>query len=191
MISSTKEGCSMFKKILFCTDFSENSHLAFTYALNLARTYQAKLLILHVKHDPIFVYPTEAYGYVPEETFRAWEVAEEKKRHQELDTNYLQKMNGFVDDGVLMKKGIAFYEIILTAKEESVDLIVMGTHRRTGLDHVLFGSTAERVVRKSPIPVLTVRLPGEEIHYAVNMTFVPEVDFQGDNAKRIKDILNL
>ncbi len=81
---------------------------------------------------------------------------------RELNTNYVQQMDGFGDYKVLMKKGVPFYEIIQTAKEESADLIVMGTHGRTGLDHILFGSTAEKVVRKSPIPVLTVRLPGKK-----------------------------
>jgi nucleotide-binding universal stress UspA family protein len=152
----------MFKKVLFCTDFSENSHLAFTYALDLARTYRAKLLILHVKHDPISIYPYIAYANISAETIREWEVFEEKKMDQELNTNYIQKMDGFTDYKVFMRKGVAFYEIIQTAKEESADLIVMGTHGRTGLDHVLFGSTAERVVRKSPTPVLTIRLPGKK-----------------------------
>ncbi len=58
----------MFKRILFCTDFSENAGLAFTYALNLARTYRAKLFILHVIQDPIFAYPSEVFAYVPEQT---------------------------------------------------------------------------------------------------------------------------
>jgi nucleotide-binding universal stress UspA family protein len=152
----------MFKKILFCTDFSENSHLAFTYALNLARTYHAKLLILHVTHDPVFIYPDIIYANFPAETIQEWEASEKGKMDQELNTYYIQKMDGFTDYKVFMKKGVAFYEIIQTAKEESADLIVMGTHGRTGLDHVLFGSTAERVVRKSPTPVLTIRLPGKK-----------------------------
>ena len=53
-------------------------------------------------------------------------------------------------------------EIIKTAKEKDVDLIVIGTHGRTGIDHMLFGSTAEKVVRKAPCPVLTVRIAGKE-----------------------------
>jgi len=152
----------MFKKILFCTDFSDNAHLAFTYALDLARTYQAKLLILHVTHDPIFVYPDQLYTYITDEMIRDLEASEEKKMDQEFNTYYLQKMEGFKDYKVLLKKGVAFYVIIQTVREESVDLIVMGTHGRTGLDHVLFGSTAEKVVRKSPAPVLTIRLPGKK-----------------------------
>ena len=78
---------------------------------------------------------------------------------QELNTNYIQKMDGFTDYKALLRKGVPFYGIIKTAKEESVDLIVMGTHGRTGLDHALFGSTTEKVVGKSPTSVLIVRLP--------------------------------
>jgi nucleotide-binding universal stress UspA family protein len=55
--------------------------------------------------------------------------------------------------------GIPFDEIIKKARELSADLIIMGTQGRSGLDHVLFGSTAEKVVRKSPVPVMTVRVP--------------------------------
>jgi len=59
----------------------------------------------------------------------------------------------------ISEEGEPSVEIVKMAKKESVKLIVMGTHRRTGLDHILFGSTAEKVVRKSPSPVLTTRLP--------------------------------
>jgi nucleotide-binding universal stress UspA family protein len=151
----------MFKKILFCTDFSENAHWAFTYALNLAKTYKGKLLILHVTPDPAFVYPDTLNAYISEETLQKLEASEEEKMDRELNTYYVQKMDGFEDYKTLLKKGAAFYEIIKTVKEESVDLVVMGTHGRTGLDHILFGSTAEKVVRKSPCPVLTIRLPGK------------------------------
>ena len=59
-------------------------------------------------------------------------------------------------------RGVPFVEIIRTAKEKNADMIVIGTHGRTGIDHMLFGSTAEKVVRKSPCPVLTVRMAGKE-----------------------------
>jgi nucleotide-binding universal stress UspA family protein len=71
-------------------------------------------------------------------------------------------MGDFKGYEVQFKEGEPFLEIIQMAKKESVDLIVMGTHGRTGLDHVLFGSTAEKVVRRSSCPVLTVRLPGRK-----------------------------
>jgi len=58
--------------------------------------------------------------------------------------------------------GTPFLEILRTAKDKEVDLIVVGTHGRTGLDHVLFGSTAEKVVRRASCPVVSVRLPGKE-----------------------------
>jgi nucleotide-binding universal stress UspA family protein len=81
---------------------------------------------------------------------------------QQLHSRYLNKMDDFKEYQVLFKEGEPFLEIIQMVKKESVELIVMGTHGRTGLDHVLFGSTAEKVVRRSPCPVLTVRLPGRK-----------------------------
>jgi nucleotide-binding universal stress UspA family protein len=62
----------------------------------------------------------------------------------------------------IVTRGVPFVEIIRIAKEQNADLIVIGTHGRTGIDHMLFGSTAEKVVRKSPCPVLTVRMAGRE-----------------------------
>jgi nucleotide-binding universal stress UspA family protein len=62
----------------------------------------------------------------------------------------------------MVVRGVPFVEIIRTAKDKNADMIVIGTHGRTGIDHMLFGSTAEKVVRKSHCPVLTVRMAGKE-----------------------------
>jgi len=147
----------MFKKILFCTDFSENSDHAFSYAFNLTRAYNATLLILHVIVEPVSYYwsstPKAEDELIGKQTERV---------KQEINTRYLQKIEGFKDYKIFTREtdeGRAFYEIIQVAREECADLIVMGTHGRTGIDHLIVGSTAERVVRKSPCPVLTVRLP--------------------------------
>lgn len=149
----------MFKKILFCTDFSENSHWAFTYALNLAKKYKSKLFILHV--SPVPNHPEQLSIYLPPEKVQELMIAEKKELEKELNTHYVRKLKEFKNYKILFEKGWPFIEIIQIAKKESVNLIVMGTHGRTGLDHILFGSTAENVVQKSPCPVLTIRLPGK------------------------------
>jgi len=147
----------MFKQVLFCTDFSESSHWAFTYALNLAKKYAGTLLIVHVTPQSVDIYrPTEQI----EDVVRNYH---KKVVDEEVKKNYLTKMQGFKKYKLLLKDGIVYDEIIKTAKEESADVIVMGAHGRTALDHLLMGSTAEKVVRKSPIPVLTVRLPEDKL----------------------------
>jgi nucleotide-binding universal stress UspA family protein len=148
----------MFKNILFCTDFSEDSHWAFTYALDLAKTYKAKLLIFHVTPPP--VHPEQLSLYLPPKKLEELRLSQKKEIDHQVRIHYVEKMERFKNYKIVFKEGEPFVEIIQRAKKDSSDLIVMGTHGRTGLDHVLFGSTAEKVVRKSPCPVLTVRLPG-------------------------------
>ncbi len=150
----------MFKKILLCTDFSEDSHWAFTYALDLAKIHKSKLLILHVTPEP--VHPEQLSIYLPPEKLEELRASQKKEIDQQLETHYLKKMDRFKNYQVILKEGEPFMEIIQVAKKEPADLIVMGTHGRTGLDHILFGSTAEKVVRKSPCPVMTIRLPGKK-----------------------------
>ena len=148
----------MFKKILFCTDFSEDSHWAFTYAFDLAKMYKARLLIFHATAEP--VYPEQLSLYLAPEKLDELRVSQKKEIDRQLKAHYVAKMGRFRNYEISFQEGEPFVEIIRRAKKDSVGLIVMGTHGRTGLDHVLFGSTAEKVVRKSPCPVLTVRLPG-------------------------------
>jgi nucleotide-binding universal stress UspA family protein len=149
----------MFKEILFCTVFSENAHWAFAYALDLAKKYMSKLLILHV--TPLPNHPEQLSIYLPPEKLEELMIAQKMELDKELGTHYLRKLEEFKNYKVIFEVGEPFLEIIQMAKKESVDLIVMGTHGRTDLDQVLFGSTAEKVVRKTPCPVLTIRLPGK------------------------------
>jgi nucleotide-binding universal stress UspA family protein len=89
----------------------------------------------------------------------------------DMEQTRLKEMQEFIDQEVsdpnvkiekIIRHGRPFIEILAVAREENVDLIVTATHGRGGLEHVLFGSVAEKVVRKAPCPVLSIRLPGHE-----------------------------
>jgi len=144
----------MFKSILFATDFSESSDHAFQYALSLARKFDSRLGIIHVISEPV-----DLRGfYVPHISF--------DKLEEEIEQGALKMMEKFCrthaqdysNVETFVVPGIPYDEIIKKSLEVNADLIVIGTHGRTGLDHVLFGSTAEKVVRKSTIPVMTIRI---------------------------------
>ncbi len=146
----------MFQKILLCTDFSENSDYAFPYALNLATTYEGKLLIFHVIVERTYYYWTS-----PESLDESKAKRKEIGRKKAMD-RYANVLGEFRDYEFLFTEageGEAHSEIVHIAQKESVDVIVMGTHGRTGLNHLFMGSTAESVIKNSPCPVLIVRPP--------------------------------
>ena len=150
-----------FKKILFCNDFSESAKWAFPYALELAKLHDGKIYILHIVPE------TDRYlfGYsLPEDLKNQIEQEQKKKIEEGFKETCIEQMGDFKNYGFIVKEGdVPFIEILEFAKENDVDIIVMGTHGRTGLNHVLFGSTAENVVRKSSCPVLTVRHPERKL----------------------------
>lgn len=144
-----------FKTILFANDFAETSEEVFDYALGLARKYGAKLLIVHVINEPV-----DLRGfYVPHISFENLEKEIVEGAEKMMDKFCRTKVKDFADYETMILSGIPYEEIIKKAEEAQASLIVMGTHGRRGLDHMLFGSTAERVVRGAGCPVLTVRLP--------------------------------
>ncbi len=143
-----------FKTILFATDFSDGSDFAFQSALSLARKFDSKLIIIHVINEPV-----DLRGfYVPHISFDKLEEEIEQGAEKLMDKFCRTHISGFNNFESHVVPGIPYDEIIKKAVEFEANLIVLGTHGRTGLDHVLFGSTAEKVVRKSPVPVMTIRI---------------------------------
>jgi nucleotide-binding universal stress UspA family protein len=143
------------RRILVATDFSNYSKEALDYASHLAKALKADLFLLHIFETPVYSGIGVSPGVRPK--VRQWikELkAEEAKR---LETLAKATERQGVTVHPLFREGIPFLEILEAAQELPADLIVLGTHGRTGLGHVLMGSVAERVVRNAPCPVLTVR----------------------------------
>lgn len=146
---------SSFEKILFATDFSESSDHAFEYALSLAQQFKSRLTILHVINEPV-----DLRGfYVPHISFENLEKEIEEGAQKMMADFCAKRVGGFSDYQTAIVTGVPWEEILKRAESDHSSCIVMGTQGRSGIDHLLFGSTAERVVRKAHCPVVTVRLP--------------------------------
>lgn len=144
-----------FSTILFANDFSEGSGYAFDYALSLANQFSAKLLIVHVINEPV-----DLRGfYVPHISFENLEKEIADGAEKMMTRFCSENLAGFDRFEKYVITGVPYEEIVKKAAESRADLIIMGTHGRKGVDHLLFGSTAERVVRNALCPVMTVRLP--------------------------------
>ena len=144
------------KRILAAVDFSPSSNHALEYAHELARRFEAELHLLHVTHD-LATASLAMAPMIPVEV-------DYREQQQDAARRELDRLPGSVGlTGAAVsrevREGTPFLEIIRYARDHAVDLIVLGTHGRTGLAHVLLGSVAEKVVRKAPCPVLTVRPP--------------------------------
>jgi len=144
------------KNVLFAADFSESSQNALRYAMSFAREYEAKLWALHVVDEAAnaVCYDMMAGQLLDDLRIDVEQRAQEKMRRLIAP----DKATGLNWEG-LVRKGSPAQEIVDMAQEVEADMIVCGTHGRTGLKHLLFGSVAEKVVRLAPCPVLTVRHP--------------------------------
>jgi len=142
------------KKILYPTDFSEASLEALKYAVSFARNCHAKLILMHVVNEKIFseglslarVSAPEALGQ---------EMAAEAGRQLKMLIPAAERPG--LDSEIVILNGMPFLEIIRYAKDNDIDMIVIGTNGRSGMEHIMFGSTAEKVVRKAHCPVLSVK----------------------------------
>lgn len=146
------------QRILLPTDFSTNSATATEYACELATKFDAELHVLHTLEIRPIATPDFGMGLALPRYTEESRAAVEKALSGLLDANWSkgQKVVRAIVEGSPVK------EIVNYARTQNIDLIVISTHGRTGLAHVLMGSVAENVVRTAPCPVLTVRPAGHQ-----------------------------
>ena len=139
-----------FTRVLVATDFSECAGRAVERAVDVARRYDAKLHVVHVWQIPILT------GGALAELSIDWMTPIEEAARAQLDELVTGLRAAKVDVESTLAGGVAWDEILALVDHAKADLVVVGTHGRTGLRRALMGSIAERVVRLSPVPVLTI-----------------------------------
>jgi nucleotide-binding universal stress UspA family protein len=146
------------KRILVPIDFSDYSKNALEYAIPFAQQFQASIDLIYVVEPTI--YPADfSFGQIG---FPNVEEELRTRGSEELDKLITGEIGKKVNARKVVRTGKPFYEINQYASEEGIDLIIIATHGHTGMEHILFGSTAEKVVRKAPCPVLVVRMGERE-----------------------------
>ncbi len=151
-------------KILVPIDFSNYSKNALRYAVSFAKQFNSKIYLVYVI-EPV-IYPSDfSMGQV---SFPSSDVEITDRAKEELNTLIKTEIGDTIETDVIIKTGKPFVEINETAAEEDIDLIIIATHGHTGMEHLLFGSTAEKVVRKAPCPVLTLREPIKGFKFSKN-----------------------
>ena len=139
-----------FKTILCPTDFSDASYHALEYALRFARLSNGSLIIPHILHDTMSPEFRPGGHAIPFQEVK-------KAAAAKLEELWNQKLGGYPHCTLLVEIGDPFKEIVSMAKEHKADLIITATHGRTGVQHLLIGSVAEKLVRHAPCPVFIVR----------------------------------
>ena len=142
------------RRIVYASDFSRASRPAFTKAVDLAKAYRAELVVLHVLS---IVPPVIEDGYIAPRVWEELEAGGRAAAQTQLDRLVVKARKARLRVKGLVVLGSPYEDIVRVAKRQRADLLVMGTHGRTGLTKVLLGSVAERVLRTSSCPVMTVR----------------------------------
>lgn len=143
---------SVPQHLLVPTDFSPYAEDALDYAIALARALRARVILLHVISAMYW-----ATGEMPGALSASVMDELERGAQQSLEQAFQRVRAAGLDGEVMVLHGSPFEGIVSAAHDQGVDLIVMGSHGRTGLPHLLLGSVAERVVRLAPCPVLVTR----------------------------------
>ncbi len=168
------------KKILYSTDLSESARYAFAYAVSLANLYGAKITFLHILPEVPDMLDHQVIGYIDADRWKEIKQAHYNEAREALigkrrdhvvigevlhqfseDAKQAKTDEAFDTDEIVVERGNPVEQILKQAEERNCDLIVMGTHGQGTLADVMLGSTARRVIRRSPKPVLVVRLPEE------------------------------
>ena len=141
------------KRILVGTDFSSRAHLALRYGAEFAKVFQAELLLCHILEpiDLLGTLPPVGESYIPANLPQLQEQQAKSQCEKLLAEIQVPKSR------MILVHGSPFAELIRAARTENADLLILGTHGRGAIAHLLLGSVAERVVRSAPCPVLTVR----------------------------------
>jgi universal stress protein A len=149
------------RRILVPTDFSPNATSALTYAVLLAERFEAEIEVLHVWESPVAYGPgvAEAIIHTSEGKTTLAQFVRTRAGKQLEDLLSDIKRRASVNARARLEAGDPTEGILKIAASGQKDLIVMGTHGRTGLSHLVMGSVAEKVVRRAPCPVLTIRVP--------------------------------
>lgn len=143
------------KKVLIPIDFSDYSKNSLRYSVNFTRCFNAELILIYVI-EPVIYPPDFSMGQI---AVPAVDVDIDKRASEELKKLAKTEIPADMKVKTLVKTGKPFVEIIETAAAENIDLIIIASHGHSGVEHILFGSTADKVVRKAPCPVLTLREP--------------------------------
>lgn len=150
------------KKILVPTDFSDCARAAYEYAVMMAEELDASLELLHVWSLPTLATTGDVLIAVPDQPYQTATDWVEREAGEALEQFAASVRHGNVPVKTSLTSGRAEETIVAAAKEGGFEMIVMGTHGRSGMSHLLLGSVAERVVRLAPCPVVTVKADGAE-----------------------------